>query len=103
MVQIHPPQWEEGRWRLSRLKPGGPFFHVCMLVRVLGHIRYLASFNSPRSVFVELGMMTGPPMGPMVGLFGYNYAWPQLFALTFVAHVVYGGARADDAALPHRE
>ncbi len=29
-------------------------------------------------------------MGPMVGLFGVNYAWPQLFLLTFVAHVVFG-------------
>ncbi len=26
----------------------------------------------------------------MVGLFGYNFAWPQLFILTFVAHVFYG-------------
>ncbi len=26
----------------------------------------------------------------MVGLFGFNYAWPQLFLLTFVAHVVFG-------------
>lgn len=42
------------------------------------------------TLVLELGMMTGPPMGPMVGLFGYNYAWPQLFLLTFVAHVVYG-------------
>jgi hypothetical protein len=39
---------------------------------------------------VEIGMMTGPPMGPMVGLFGYNYAWPQLFILTAVAHVFFG-------------
>ncbi|MCH7564562.1 MAG: hypothetical protein IH968_12145 [Gemmatimonadetes bacterium] len=39
---------------------------------------------------VELGMMTLPPMGPMVGLFGYNYAWPQLFILTLVAHVFFG-------------
>ena len=23
--------------------------------------------------------MTGPPMARMMGLFGYNYAWPQLF------------------------
>lgn len=39
---------------------------------------------------MELGMMTGPPMGPMVGLFGVNWLWPQLFLLTFVAHVVHG-------------
>ena len=39
---------------------------------------------------LELGMMTGPPMARMVGLFGYNYAWPQLFLLTLVAHVVFG-------------
>ncbi len=41
---------------------------------------------------LELGMMTGPPMGRMVGLFGYNYAWPQLFLLTFVAHIAFGVA-----------
>ncbi len=39
---------------------------------------------------LELGMMTGPPMGRMVGLLGYNYAWPQLFLLTFVAHLFFG-------------
>jgi len=39
---------------------------------------------------MELGMMTGPPMGPMVGLFGIRWMWPQLFALTFVAHIVHG-------------
>ncbi len=44
------------------------------------------------SLVLELGMMMGPPMGPMVGLFGYNFAWPQLFLLTFVAHVVFGTA-----------
>ena len=42
------------------------------------------------ALIVEIGMMTGPPMGPMVGLFGYNYAWPQLFILTLVAHVFFG-------------
>ena len=41
---------------------------------------------------VELGMMTLPPMGPMVGLFGVNYAWPQLFLVTLVAHVLFGVA-----------
>lgn len=41
-------------------------------------------------LLMELGMMVGPPMGPMVGLFGVRYLWPQLFALTFVAHVVHG-------------
>ena len=44
------------------------------------------------ALLLELGMMTGPPMGPMVGLFGRNYAWPQLFLLTFVAHLVFGTA-----------
>ena len=39
---------------------------------------------------IELGMMVAPPMGPMVGLFGVKYLWPQLFILTFAAHVVYG-------------
>ena len=35
-------------------------------------------------------MMVGPPMGPMVGMFGVRWLWPQLFVLTFVAHVVHG-------------
>jgi len=41
-------------------------------------------------LLMELGMMTGPPMGPMVGLFGVKWMWPQLFLLTFVAHIVHG-------------
>jgi len=41
-------------------------------------------------LLVELGMMLGPPMGPMVGLFGARYAWPQLFLLTLVAHIACG-------------
>ena len=41
-------------------------------------------------LLMELGMMTAPPMGPMVGPFGTNYAWPQLFILTFIAHVAFG-------------
>lgn len=38
-------------------------------------------------LLMELGMMVGPPM---VGLFGVKYMWPQLFALTFAAHIVHG-------------
>lgn len=41
-------------------------------------------------LLMELGMMIGPPMAAMVGPFGYNYLWPQLFILTLVAHVVHG-------------
>jgi len=41
-------------------------------------------------LIMELGMMIGPPMGPMVGPFGVRYMWPQLFLLTFVAHVAFG-------------
>lgn len=41
-------------------------------------------------LIVELGMMTLPPMGPMVGLFGVQYQWPQLFLLTLVAHIAFG-------------
>ena len=41
-------------------------------------------------LLMELGMMTAPPMGPMVGPFGTNYAWPELFILTFIAHVAFG-------------
>ncbi len=44
------------------------------------------------AVLVEIGMMTGPPMGPMVGLFGARYAWPQLFLLTLAAHIGFGVA-----------
>lgn len=39
---------------------------------------------------MELGMMIGPPMAPMVGPFGVRYMWPQLFLLTLVAHIVHG-------------
>lgn len=38
----------------------------------------------------ELGMMTLPPMAPMVGMFGVRYAWPQLFLLTLAAHIAFG-------------
>jgi hypothetical protein len=31
-------------------------------------------------------------MEPMVGLSGVRYAWPQIFLLTLVAHVVFGTA-----------
>jgi len=41
-------------------------------------------------LLMEFFMMVAPPMGPMVGLFGVRWMWPQLFALTFVAHVVHG-------------
>jgi len=44
------------------------------------------------ALILELGMMTGPPMARMVGMFGYNFAWPQLFLLTLVAHLVFGPA-----------
>lgn len=39
---------------------------------------------------MEFFMMVGPPMGPMVGMYGVNWMWPQLFILTFVAHIVHG-------------
>jgi hypothetical protein len=41
-------------------------------------------------LIMEFFMMVGPPMGPMVGLFGVKWMWPQLFILTFVAHIVHG-------------
>jgi len=44
------------------------------------------------ALIVELGMMTLPPVAPMLGLFGYNYAWPQLFLLTLAAHLAFGVA-----------
>lgn len=43
---------------------------------------------------IEIGMMTGPPMAKMVGLFGTNWAWPQLFLLTLTAHIGSGIACA---------
>lgn len=42
------------------------------------------------ALVLELGMMTLPPMAPMTGFFGARFAWPQLFLLTFVAHVFFG-------------
>ncbi|MBU2527577.1 MAG: hypothetical protein KKC03_13350 [Bacteroidetes bacterium] len=39
---------------------------------------------------IEIGMMTGPPMAKMVGPFGVNWAWPQLFLLTLSAHIFSG-------------
>lgn len=41
-------------------------------------------------LIMELGMMTGPPMALMVGPFGINYKWPQLFFITLIAHVLFG-------------
>lgn len=41
---------------------------------------------------MELGMMTGPPMAPMVGPFGITYKWPQLFLITLIAHIFFGVA-----------
>ncbi len=55
-----------------------------------GSYRSAVGWATAWALLVEIGMMTGPPMAPMVGLFGYNYAWPQLFILTLVAHVFYG-------------
>lgn len=52
--------------------------------------RSAALWATAWALLVEIGMMTAPPMGPMVGLFGYNFAWPQLFILTLVAHVFFG-------------
>jgi hypothetical protein len=49
-----------------------------------------AGWATAWALVVELGMMAGPPMAPIVGAFGINYAWPQLFLLTLVAHIVFG-------------
>ena len=54
--------------------------------------RSAAAWAIAWALFLELGMMTGPPMAAMVGPFGIRYAWPQLFLLTFVAHIVFGAA-----------
>lgn len=42
------------------------------------------------ALILEIGMMTGPPMGPMVGLFGIRFSWPELFLLTLGAHIAFG-------------
>ncbi len=42
------------------------------------------------ALLIELGMMIGPPVAPIAGPFGINFAWPQLFLLTLIAHVVFG-------------
>lgn len=52
--------------------------------------RKTALFGVAWLLVMEFFMMIGPPMGPMVGLFGTNWLWPQLFVLTFIAHVVHG-------------
>ena len=41
-------------------------------------------------LILETGMMTGPPMAPIVGPFGTNFAWPQYFMLTLTAHIAFG-------------
>ncbi len=41
-------------------------------------------------LLIEIGMMIGPPMAPMVGPFGVNFAWPQYFLLTLAAHIAFG-------------
>lgn len=42
------------------------------------------------AMIVELGMMIGPPMAPIVGPFGIKYKWPELFLVTLFAHILFG-------------
>ncbi|GMQ80580.1 MAG: hypothetical protein BMS9Abin05_0008 [Rhodothermia bacterium] len=42
------------------------------------------------ALVIELGMMTLPPIAPMLGAFGSRFAWPELFLLTLVAHLAFG-------------
>ncbi len=42
------------------------------------------------ALIVELGMMTLPPMAPIVGPFGSNTGGPELFLVTLIAHIAYG-------------
>ena len=83
-----------------------PIFIVGLIVHFLNGISFGITFTLLfgklksywRAVFVgaiwlgviEVGMMTGPPMAKMVGLFGVNWAFPQLFLLTLTAHVFSG-------------
>ena len=43
---------------------------------------------------IELAMMTLPPMQPMVGAFGLDHSWPNLFLITLAAHVAFGTVMA---------
>lgn len=38
---------------------------------------------------VETMMMNTPPMAPIVGPFGIDFAWPELFLVTLVAHIFF--------------
>lgn len=55
-----------------------------------GSLLQAAGWATVWLLVVELGMMTLPPMGPMTGLFGTDFAWPELFLVTLVAHVFFG-------------
>lgn len=70
----------------------GADFGLCFVLLFGNYKTYLKTtlFAMFWLQLMELGMMTGPPMGPMVGLFGVKWMWPQLFVLTFVAHIVHG-------------
>jgi hypothetical protein len=41
-------------------------------------------------LFFEFGMMISPPVLMAAGAFGVRGFWPELFIVTFVAHVVFG-------------
>lgn len=41
-------------------------------------------------VVIEIGMMTAPPMAPLVGAFGSKTGSPALFLITLVAHIGFG-------------
>lgn len=55
-----------------------------------GSVRRAAAWATGWALVLELGMMVLPPMGPMTGLFGSQFAWPGLFLITLAAHVVFG-------------
>lgn len=55
-----------------------------------GSLLQAAGWGTVWLLVVELGMMTLPPMGPMTGLFGTDFGWPELFLVTLVAHVFFG-------------
>jgi uncharacterized Tic20 family protein len=41
-------------------------------------------------LFFEFGMMISPPVLMMAGPFGVRGFWPELFVVTFAAHVIFG-------------
>lgn len=55
---------------------------------VFGKVHWL--WGVAWGLVVELGMMTAPPMAPLVGPFGSKTGSPALFFITLIAHIGFG-------------